>query len=138
MRDLTKLACCGAALALALVMTAGVEAGKPSGGPKPVTQACELSGDATGGGNVGITASSRGPRLGRAWIVIDGGPRGVGRRAPGGRRVPCECACAWRDDPADFVEGRVDLDLPWLARCRLGGLAAGLAALSRRGVPLSP
>jgi len=61
MRDLTKLACCGAALALALVMTAGVEAGKPSGGPKPVTQACELSGDATGGGNVGITASSRGP-----------------------------------------------------------------------------
>jgi hypothetical protein len=61
MRDLTKIVCCGAALALVLVMTAGVEAGKPGGGPKPVTQACELTGDATGGGTVGITASSRGP-----------------------------------------------------------------------------
>lgn len=61
MRNPTKLACCGAALALALVVADGALAGKPGDGPKPVTQACTLSGDAEGGGTVGITASSRGP-----------------------------------------------------------------------------
>jgi hypothetical protein len=61
MRTLTRLAGCGAALALMLAVTADVKAGKPGGGPKPVTQACTLTGDATGGGTVGITASSRGP-----------------------------------------------------------------------------
>ncbi len=61
MRNLTKLACCGAALALMLVVTDGAVAGKPGAAPKPVTQACTLTGDATGGGTVGITASSRGP-----------------------------------------------------------------------------
>jgi hypothetical protein len=60
MRNLTKLACCGAALALMAVVTDGAAA-KPGGGPQPVTQACTLTGDATGGGTVGITASSRGP-----------------------------------------------------------------------------
>lgn len=61
MRNLTKPACCGAALALMLAVTADVAGEKPGGGPKPVTQACALTGDATGGGNVGITASSSGP-----------------------------------------------------------------------------
>jgi hypothetical protein len=61
MRDLTKLAFCGAALALMLVVTADVAGEKPGGGPKPVTQACTLGNDATGGGNVGITASSSAP-----------------------------------------------------------------------------
>ena len=61
MRNLTKVACCGAALALMLVVADGAMAGKPGGGPQPVTQACTLTGDATGGGTVGITASSRGP-----------------------------------------------------------------------------
>jgi len=61
MRNLTKLACCGAALALMLVVADGAVAGKPGAAPKPVTQACTLTGDATGGGTVGITASSRGP-----------------------------------------------------------------------------
>jgi hypothetical protein len=61
MRNLTKLACCGAALAQMLVVTDGAVAGKPGAAPKPVTQACTLTGDATGGGTVGITASSRGP-----------------------------------------------------------------------------
>jgi hypothetical protein len=60
MRNLTKLACCGAALALVLVVSDAV-AGKPGGGPPVVTQACTLSGDATGRGTAGITASSRGP-----------------------------------------------------------------------------
>ena len=60
MRNLTKLACCGAALALMLVVADGAVAGKPGAAPKPVTQACTLTGDATGGGTVGITASSRG------------------------------------------------------------------------------
>jgi len=61
MCNLTKLACCGAALALILVVADGAVAGKPGAAPKPVTQACTLTGDADGGGNVGITASSRGP-----------------------------------------------------------------------------
>jgi hypothetical protein len=60
MRNLTKLSCGGAALALALVVADGAVADKPGGGPKPVTQACTLSGDAMGGGTVGITAASRG------------------------------------------------------------------------------
>jgi len=61
MRNLTKLACCGSALALMLVVTDGAMAGKPGGGPKPVMQACTLSSDADGGGTVGITAWSSGP-----------------------------------------------------------------------------
>ena len=63
MRNLSRLACCGAALALMLAVTADVAGGKPGGGPKPVTQACTLSGDAAGDGNVGITASSSGPLM---------------------------------------------------------------------------
>jgi hypothetical protein len=82
MRNFAKLACCGAALGLTLVVTDGTVAAKPGAAPKPVTQACTLSGDATGDGVVGITASSRGPltmtitagtQLGDTFTALGGG-----------------------------------------------------------------
>lgn len=60
MRKLTRLACGGAALALVLGVTADVKAGKP-GNDQPKTQACTLTGDAQGAGQVGIDAKSYGP-----------------------------------------------------------------------------
>lgn len=60
MRNLTRLACGGAALALMLAVTADVRAGKP-GNDQPKTQACTLTGDAEGTGRVGIDAKSYGP-----------------------------------------------------------------------------
>jgi len=74
MHNLTRLACCGAALALMLVVSADLTAGKPGGGPKPVTQFCTLDGDAGGTGTVGITASSSGPLM---MIVLGGELAGV-------------------------------------------------------------
>ena len=59
MRNFTRLACCGAALALALGVTADVRAGKP-GNDQPKTQACTLTGEAEGTGRVGIDAKSYG------------------------------------------------------------------------------
>lgn len=60
MRNLARLACFGAALALVLGLSRDVGAGKP-GSDEPKTQACTLTGDATGGGVVGIDAKSYGP-----------------------------------------------------------------------------
>jgi hypothetical protein len=59
MNELTKLACGAAALALVLGATAETTAGRP-GDDKARTQACVLTGDATGGGQVGIDAKSDG------------------------------------------------------------------------------
>jgi len=72
MRNFTKLACCAATLAVVLGVATRAEAGKPDkpGGDQPKTQACVLSGDATGGGQVGIDAKSYGPL---AMTVVSGG-----------------------------------------------------------------
>ena len=56
MRNLARLACFGAALALVLGLTGDVRAGKPDkpagkpGSDEPKTQACTLTGDAEGEG----------------------------------------------------------------------------------------
>jgi len=108
MRDLTKLACCGAALALMLVVTDGAVAGKPGGGPKPVTQACVLTGDAEGGGTVGITASSRGPltmtiNLG-TQLASTFGALGAGTYEGSGRVLKKQGRLDfWFDYPADLT-----------------------------------
>lgn len=127
MRDLTRLACCGAALALILVVTDGAVAGKPGAGPKPVTQACALSGDASGSGQVGITASSSGPlttqiaagtRLASTFLALGGAGtyEGLGRVLKKQGRldfwfdVPADVTCRpieWGDEPGPDLDPAV-------------------------------
>jgi hypothetical protein len=63
MHRLTKVACGAAALALVLGVSRETRAGKPDkpGSDHTNTQACELTGDATGQGQVGVDPKNDGP-----------------------------------------------------------------------------
>ena len=121
MRNFTRLACCGAALALALGVTADVRAGKP-GNDQPKTQACTLTGEAEGTGRVGIDAKSYGPltmtvKNGQLAIVFD--TLGVATYSGRGRvlksqgrldfhfDIPAsECRpIAWGEEPGSLPDG---------------------------------
>ena len=121
MGNLTRLACSTAALALMLGVTADVGAGKP-GSDQPKKQACTLTGEAEGAGQVGIDAKSYGPltmtvksgQLANVFATLGVATySGQGRVLKSQGRldfhfdIPAsDCRpIAWGEDPGDLPEG---------------------------------